>query len=74
MITLECIDVCQVAWYTIMGVSKATYYSWKVNANNGMRADHQGNVGTTKSRTHTLCLILEQLVDHMPQQDENSGD
>ena len=71
---LECIDVCQIAWYTIMGVSMATYYSWKVNANNRMCVDHQSNVGTTKSQTHTLYLILEQLVDHMPQQDENSGD
>jgi hypothetical protein len=39
MITLEGIDVCPVAWYTIMGVSRATYYQWKVNASNGMRAN-----------------------------------
>jgi hypothetical protein len=39
MIMLECCDVCPVAWYTIMGVSRATYYRWKVNASSGMRAD-----------------------------------
>jgi hypothetical protein len=72
MITLEGCDVCPVAWCTIMGVSRATYYRWKVNANSRMRADQHGNVGTTKSRIHTLqatatlCLMLEQSVDHMP--------
>jgi hypothetical protein len=54
MIMLEGINVCPVAWYTIMGVSMATYYWWKVNANNGMRADQYGNVKTAKPRTHTL--------------------
>jgi hypothetical protein len=73
MITLEGVDVCLVAWYTIMGVSRATYYRWKVNANNGLRAEHHGNAGTVKPRSHTLQatatlrLMLEQTVDHMPQ-------
>jgi uncharacterized C2H2 Zn-finger protein len=55
-----------------MGVSRATYYRWKVNANSGMRADQHGNIGTTKSRIHTLHatttlrLMLEQSADHMP--------
>jgi hypothetical protein len=48
MITLEGIDVCFVAWYTTMGVSRATYYRWKVNTNNGLRAEHHGNAGTVK--------------------------
>jgi hypothetical protein len=48
MITLQGVDVCPVAWYTIMGVSRATYYRWKVNANNGLRAKHHGNAGTVK--------------------------
>jgi hypothetical protein len=54
MITLEGCDVCPVAWYTIMGVSRATYYRWKVNASSGMRADQHGNVGKTKPQIHTL--------------------
>ena len=72
MIMLEGVDVCPVAWYTIMGVSRATYYQWKVNANNGLRAKHHGNVGMVKPRSHTLQtsttlrLMLEQTVDHMP--------
>jgi hypothetical protein len=55
-----------------MGVSRATYYRWKVNASSGMRADQHGNVGSTKPQIHTLqttatlCLMLEQSADHMP--------
>jgi hypothetical protein len=72
MITLEGCDVRPVAWYTIMGVSRATYYQWKVNASSGMRADQHGNVGTIKLRIHTLQAtatlrqMLEQSADHMP--------
>jgi hypothetical protein len=72
MIMLEGCDVYLMAWYTIMGVSRARYYRWKVNANNGMRVDQHGNVGTTKPRIHTLQatatlrLMLEQSTDHMP--------
>jgi hypothetical protein len=55
-----------------MGVSRATYYQWKVNASSGMCADQHGNVGTTKPQIHTLQAIatlrqmLEQSTDHMP--------
>ena len=72
MIKLEGCDVCPKAWYTIMGVSRATYYRWKINTNSRMRADQHGNVGTTKLRVHTLqaiatlCQMLEQSTDHMP--------
>jgi hypothetical protein len=72
MITLEGVDVCPVAWYIIMGVSRATYYRWKVNTNNGLRVEHHGNAITVKPRSHilqataTLRLMLEQTVDHMP--------
>jgi hypothetical protein len=72
MIRLKGIDVCPIAWYTIMGVSRATYYRWKMNANNGMHTDQRGNVGMAKLRTHTLQaratlrLLLEQSTDHMP--------
>ena len=54
MIMLEGIDICPVAWYTIMGVSRMTYYQWKVNISNGMRANQHVNVGMAKPRTHTL--------------------
>jgi hypothetical protein len=72
MIMLEGVDVCPVAWYTIMGVSRATYYRWKVNTNNRLRAEHHRNAGMVKPRSHTLqatgtlLLMLEQTTDHMP--------
>jgi hypothetical protein len=55
-----------------MGVSEATYYYWKINANNGMNADQHANVGMRKPQTHilqvtvTLHLMLEQSAIHMP--------
>jgi hypothetical protein len=72
LITLEGCDVCPEAWYTIMGVSRATYYRWKVNASSGMHVDQYGNVGMIKLRIHTLQAtatlrqMLEQSADHMP--------
>jgi hypothetical protein len=55
-----------------MGVSRATYYRWKVNTNNGLRAEHHGNAGMIKPQsnilqaTATLHLMLEQTAAHMP--------
>ena len=81
MITLEGCDVCPVAWYTIIGVSRATYYRWMVNSNSGMHADQHDNVGMTKSQIHTLQatatlrLMLKQSADHMPyKKNFGSGD
>ena len=71
MITLEGCDVCPKVWYTIMGVSRESYYRWKANASSGMCVDQHGNVGTTKPQIHTLqskatlCQMLEQSIDHM---------
>jgi hypothetical protein len=72
MTTLIGIDVCFIAWYTIMDVFKATYYQWKENVGDAMHAKHHGNLRTNKPHTHTLQtiailqLMLEQLADHMP--------
>ena len=45
---LESIDLYPIAWYIIMGVSRATYYRWKENAKNGMRTNHHVNLGSKK--------------------------
>ena len=72
MITLKSVDVCLVAWYTIMRVSRATYCQCKVNTNIGLCAKHHGNTGTVKPQSHILQaiailrLILEQTIDYMP--------
>ena len=68
---MTCINVCLVAWYTIIGVFKAIYYSWRVNANNRMHVDQLKNIGMTKLQTHTLqakatfCLKLQLSTNHM---------
>ena len=54
MVTLEGVDVCPIAWYTIMEVSRTTYYQWKANANNGLCAEHYGNAGMVKPQFHTM--------------------
>jgi hypothetical protein len=72
MITPESIDLCPIAWYTIMDVSRATYYHWKENAKNGMCTNHHINLGSKKLWIHTLQatatlrLMLEQSANHMP--------
>ena len=72
MIILEGCDVCPMAWYTIMGILRATYYRWKINTNNKMCTNQHGNIGMTKSRIHTLqaiailYLMLKPSTDYMP--------
>jgi hypothetical protein len=46
--------MCPIAWYTIMDVSRATYYRWKENAGEDMHEEHHGNLGTKKLHMHIL--------------------
>jgi hypothetical protein len=72
VITIESIDVCCKAWYTIHGVSKADFYRQASYAKEGRRSRHHGNVGLKKPRestrqaTATLATIIEPLADAMP--------
>jgi hypothetical protein len=72
VITIESIDVCCKAWYTIHGVSKADFYRQATYANEGRRSRHHGNVGLKKPRestrqaTATLATIIAPLADAMP--------
>jgi hypothetical protein len=72
VITLESIDVCCKAWYTIHGVSKAEFYRQSAYAKEGRRSRHHGNLGLKKPRestrqaTATLATIIEPLADAMP--------
>ena len=45
VITLESIDVCCTAWYTIHSVSKVKFYKQTGYAKEGCRSRHHGNVG-----------------------------
>jgi hypothetical protein len=56
--TLEGIDVCLVAWNTILDVFRTTYYQWKKIASNGMRANQHRNLGTKKPYLVGNCNIV----------------
>lgn len=72
VVTLEGIDVCSIAWYIIMGVSKTSFCHCQGYAEQGMRGEHHGNLGSKKPRMHivqvttTLRCLLENSADHMP--------
>ena len=72
VITLENIDVCCTAWYSIHGISKTEFYRQSGYAKEGRRSRHHGNLGLTKPReatrqaTATLATIIVPLADAMP--------
>ena len=53
-LTLKGREVCPLAWWTIHGISKATFYRYKEMAKAGKQAEGHGNLGSKKPRTHTL--------------------
>jgi len=71
-ITLKGREVCPQAWWTIHGISKATFYRYAESAKAGMQAEGHGNLGSKKPRTHTLqaAATLRTLIvpdaDRMP--------
>ena len=72
MITLAGHEVCPTAWWTIHGISRATFYRYKEMAKNEVRPEEHGNLGLKKPRIHTvqatatLRLLLENSADQMP--------
>ena len=71
-ITLKGREVCPTAWWTIHGISKATFYRYKDMAKAGKQAEGHGNLELKKPRTHTLqaTAMLRTLIvpdaDKMP--------
>ena len=65
-ITLRGWEVCSTAWWTIYGISKATFYRYKKMARNGQEAEGHGNLGTKKPRVQTLQAIatLHMLIEN----------
>ena len=53
-ITLKGREVCPTAWWTIHGISKATFYRYRDMAKCGKQAEVHGNVGLKKPRLHTV--------------------
>ncbi len=46
--------MCPIAWWTIHGVSKATFYRYREMAKDGKQAEVHGNLGSKKPRKHTV--------------------
>ena len=71
-VTLKEREVCLIAWWTIHGISKATFYRYKEMAKSGQQADGHGNLGSKKPRaqtlqaTATLRMLIENDADKMP--------
>ncbi|KAG0572237.1 hypothetical protein KC19_VG078600 [Ceratodon purpureus] len=67
-------DHDQVAIYNaaILGLSRTSFFRHQSLADEGVRADHHGNLGTKKPRTYTvqakatLGCLLESVADQMP--------
>ena len=80
MITLEGMEVCPKSWTTIMGVYRSSFYRYKAYAFIEKRAEHHGNLGTKKPRTHTfqttatLRTVLESTPNHMPYRSRTKED
>ena len=72
-ITLKGREVCPQAWWTIHGISKATFYRYAESAKAGRQAEGHGNLGSKKPRTHTLqaAATLRTLI--LPDADKDIG-
>ena len=72
VVTLENVEVCCTAWYTIHAVSKADFYRFRKYSSLGRRSRFHGNAGTKKPReatlqaSATLSTIIVPLADAMP--------
>ena len=72
VVTLENVEVCCTAWYTIHAVSKADFYRFRKYSASGRRSRFHGNSGAKKPRdatiqaSATLSTIIVPLADAMP--------
>ena len=77
--TLRSHEVCENAWYSIHGVSRAAYHKYKVAALGGRVNEMHGNSGITRPRPYTIqaeasfMTIIQENVDCMPNEFRNIG-
>jgi len=66
-------DVCQSAWCTVMGVSRAIFYRYKSDSKDEVRARPHGNTGIKKPPSHTLqaTTTLQDILDDAADQSPN---
>ena len=78
-LTLSGREVCENAWYSIHGVSRAAYHMYKAAALAGRVNRTHGNSGITRPRPHTIqakanfATIIQENADRMPNEFKNIG-
>ena len=78
-LTLSGREVCENAWYSIHGVSRAAYHKYKAAALAGRVNGTNGNSGITRPRPHTIqaeanfATIIQENADRMPNEFKNIG-
>ena len=78
-LTLSGREVCENAWYSIHGISRAAYHKYKAAALAGRINEMHGNSGITRPRPHTIqaeanfATIIQENADHMPNEFRNIG-
>ena len=78
-LTLSGREVCENAWYSIHGISRAAYHKYKAAAFASRVNGMHGNSGITRPRPHTIqaeanfATIIQENVDRMPNEFRNIG-
>ena len=78
-LTLSGREVCENAWYSIHGISRAAYHKYKAAAFASRINGTHGNSGITRPRPHTIqaeanfATIIQESADHMPNEFRNIG-
>jgi hypothetical protein len=73
-ITIQEIDICEMAWYKIIGLSKSTYMLYKVNPKRECKFLPHGNKGShklwtpTKQAKSNVQSLINLSVNTMPHQ------
>ena len=78
-LTLSGCEVCENAWYSIHGISRAAYHKYKAAALAGRINGMHGNSGITRPQPHTIqakanfATIIQENADRMPNEFRNIG-
>ena len=79
LITLDAVDVCQIAWWKIHGVSRATYMVYRQKSRMDFVSSVHGNVGFLRLRKHvvqaeaSMQSVIRMNADLMPQKMKRFG-
>ncbi len=78
-VTINDVEICEVTWYKIVGISWSSYLSYKQICKCGTRQRSHGNVGMNKQRVvirqveSNVWSLIDQCIDVMPHQMKGIG-